>query len=152
MKAGKAGLVLMLLVVASAAAPAAAQGGASCHNINAKGLGQDHGGGQTTAQIIGGGLLHGTTQASFVITGFSGTVASFEGSIVFTVNKGTLTANVAGTLDVATGEFQATTSSISGTGKLAGATGSLSFSGDEDLSTGTFTEDVTGEICADLSP
>jgi hypothetical protein len=32
-----------------------------------------------------------------------------------------LTAHVAGTLDIATGQFQATTSSISGTGKLAGA-------------------------------
>jgi hypothetical protein len=152
MKAGKTVLVLTLLVVAAAAAPAAARGAVSCHTINAKGVGQDLGGGQTTAQIIGGGLLHGTTQASFVITGFAGTVASFDGTIVFTVNNATLTAHVSGTLDVATGEFQATTSSISGTGKLAGATGSLSFSGVEDLSTGTFTEDVTGEICADLSP
>jgi hypothetical protein len=152
MKAGKAVLVLTLLVVATAAAPAAAPGAVSCHNINAKGIGQDLGGGQTIAQIIGGGLLHGTTGASFVITGFSGTVASFEGTIVFTVNNATLTANVSGTLDLVSGEFQATTSSISGTGKLAGATGSLAFSGVENLSTGSFTEDVTGEICADLSP
>jgi hypothetical protein len=96
--------------------------------------------------------LQGTTQASFVITGISGTVASFEGTIVFAVNNGTLTAHVAGTWDIATGQFQATTSSISGTDKLAGATGSLSFSGVEDLSTGAFTESVTGEICANLSP
>jgi hypothetical protein len=152
MKAGKTVLVLALLVVAAAAAPGAARGAVSCHNINAKGIGQDLGGGQTTAQIIGGGLLQGSTQASFAITGFSGTVASFDGTIVFTVNNATLTAKVAGTLDVATGEFQATTASISGTGKLTGATGSLSFTGVEDLSTGSFTEDVTGEICADLSP
>ena len=151
MKAGKTVLILALLIGA-AAAPAAARGATSCHNINAKGVGQDLGGGRTTAQIIGGGLLNGTTEASFTIIGFSGTVASFEGKIVFTVNKATLTANVSGTLDVATGEFNATTSSISGTGKLAGATGSLSFNGVEDLSTGSFTEDVTGEICADLSP
>ncbi len=151
MKAGRTVLILTLLVVA-AAAPAAARGAVSCHNINAKGIGQDLGGGRTTAQIIGGGLLHGTTQGSFVISGFSGTVASFEGTVVFTVNNATLTAYVNGTLDVATGEFQATTSGISGTGKLAGATGSLSFNGVEDLSTGIFTEDVTGEICADLSP
>lgn len=151
MKAGKTALILTLLIVA-ASAPAAARGAVSCHNINAKGVGQDLGAGRTTAQIIGGGLLQGTTQASFVITGFSGTVASFEGTIVFTVNNATLTAHVSGTLDVATGEFNATTSSISGTGKLLGATGSLSFNGVEDLSTGSFTEDVTGEICADLSP
>jgi hypothetical protein len=151
MKAGMRVLVVTLLVVA-AAAPATARGAVSCHNINAKGVGQDHGGGQTTAQIIGGGLLQGTTQGSLVITGLSGTVASFEGTIVFTMNNATLTAQVSGTLDVATGEFNATTSSVSGTGKLAGATGSLSFNGVEDLSTGSFTENVTGEVCADLSP
>jgi hypothetical protein len=151
MKVGMRVLVVTLLVVA-AAAPATARGAVSCHNINAKGIGQDHGGGQTTAQIIGGGLLQGTTQASFTITGLSGTVASFEGTIVFTVNNATLTVQLSGTLDVVTGEFNATSSSISGTGKLAGATGSLSFNGVEDLSTGSFTEDVTGEVCADLSP
>jgi hypothetical protein len=150
MKAGLTVLVVTLLVVA-AGAPATARGAVSCHNINAKGVGQDHGGGQTTAQVIGGGLLQGTTQASFTITGVSGTIASFEGTIVFTVNNATLSAQVSGTLDLATGEFNATTSSISGTGKLAGATGSLSFNGVEDLSTGSFTEDITGEVCADLS-
>src|SRR6266545_2410260 len=133
MKTLKRTLMLLLLVVVAVSAP-----------------GQDLGGGQTTAQIIGGGLLHGTTAASFVITGFSGTVASFEGTIVFTVNRGTLTAGVAGTLDVATGAFSATSTSIAGTGKLAGATGSLAFNGVEDLSDGSFTEDVTGEICVDL--
>lgn len=151
MKAGMSVLVVVLLVVA-VSAPAAAPGAVSCHNINAKGVGQDLGGGQTIAQITGGGLLHGTTQASFTIIGFSGTVASFEGTIVFTVNKATLAAQVSGTLDVATGEFNALSLSISGTGQLAGATGSLSFNGVEDLLTGSFTEDVTGEICADLSP
>jgi len=152
MKACKTILFATLLVVASLAAPGVARAEVSCHNVNAKAVGQDLGGGQTTAEIIGGGLLHGTTQAAFLITGLSGTVASFEGTIVFTVNNATLTANVSGTLDLATGEFQATTSSISGTGKLAGATGELSFNGVEDLSTGSFTEDVTGDICADLSP
>jgi hypothetical protein len=151
MKAGMRVLVVTLLVVA-AAAPATARGAVSCHNINAKGVGQDHGGGQTTAQIIGGGLLQGTTLGSLAITGLSGTVASFEGTIVFTINNATLTAQLSGTLDVATGEFNATTSTISGTGKIAGATGSLSFNGVEDLLTGSFTETVTGEVCADLSP
>ena len=151
MRTGRAALVLTLLV-AAATTPAEARGAVSCHAINAKGVGQDLGGGRTTAHIIGGGLLQGTTEASFVITGFSGTVASFTGTIVFTVNNATLAPAVSGTLDVATGEFEATTSAVSGTGKLAGVTGSLSFSGVEDLATGSFTEDVTGEICADLSP
>ena len=152
MKALKRTLLLLSLVVVGMALPAQAPAAVSCHKINAKGVGQDLGGGMTTAQIIGGGLLHGTTAAQFTITGLSGTVASFEGTIAFTVNGGTLTANVVGTLDLATGAFSATTTSISGTGKLAGATGNLAFNGVENLSTGSFTEDVTGEICVDLAP
>lgn len=145
-------LLVLPVVLAAAAAPATASGAVSCHTINAKGVGQDLGGGRTTADIIGGGLLQGTTAATLTITGFSGTVATFEGTIVFTVNNGTLTAGLSGTFDVATGAFSATTTSISGTGKLAGATGALSFSGVENLADGSFTEDISGEICADLAP
>jgi hypothetical protein len=145
-------LVPLALGVMAAAAPAQASASVSCHNINAKGFGQDLGGGMTTAQIVGGGLVHGTTAATFVITGFSGSVASFEGTIVFTVNRATLTAELAGTFDVATGAFVATSSSIAGTGKLAGATGSLTLQGVEDLTDGSFTETVRGEICVDLAP
>jgi hypothetical protein len=145
-------LLLVSVVVIAVRAPAAAHGGVSCHAINAKGVGQDLGGGMTRAQIIGGGLLHGSTEAAFTITGLSGTVASFEGAIVFTVNRATLTANVAGTLDLANGAFSATSSGITGTGKLAGATGNLSFNGMENLSDGSFTETINGEICADLAP
>jgi hypothetical protein len=152
MKALKTTLLLLSVLVVGMALPAQARADVSCHTINAKGVGQDLGGGMTTAQINGGGLLHGTTAAQFVVTGLSGTVASFEGTIVFTVNGGTLTADLVGTLDLATGVFSATTTSISGTGKLAGATGSLAFNGVENLSTGSFNEDVTGEICVDLAP
>jgi hypothetical protein len=144
--------VLLMLGVVAAAAPAPSSAAVSCHKINAKGVGQDLGGGMTTARIVGGGLLHGTTAATFVITGFSGTVASFHGTIVFTVNRATLTAELAGTFDVATGAFAATSSSIAGTGKLAGATGSLTLQGVEDLTDGSFTETVRGEICVDLAP
>ena len=47
----------------------AAHAAVSCHKINAKGAGQDIGGGITQAQIIGGGLPHGTTQGIFAVTG-----------------------------------------------------------------------------------
>lgn len=145
-------LVVLTLGVVAGVAPAQASASVSCHKINAKGIGQDLGGGMTTARIVGGGLLHGTTAATFVITGLSGTVASFHGTIVFTVNKATLTAALTGTFDVATGAFAATSSSITGTGKLAGATGSLTLRGVEDLTDGSFTETVRGEICVDLAP
>jgi hypothetical protein len=145
-------LSLVIALALTVLAPATVFGGTSCRNINATGVGQDLGGGQTVGQITDGGLLQGTTAASFAITGISGTVASFAGPITFTTNRATLTANLVGTLDVVSGAFSAASSSISGTGKLAGATGSLSFSGVENLSTGVFTEVVSGSICVDLAP
>lgn len=151
MKALARTALVLALAAMAATAPTTASGAISCHKINAKGVGQDHGDGTTSARILGGGLLHGTTEAVFVITGFDPPVASFVGTITFTVNKGTLTAEVEGTFNTETGEFSADSTSISGTGKLEGATGNLAFDGVEDLSTGRFTERVTGEICVDLS-
>jgi hypothetical protein len=144
--------VVLSIAITAATAAAPAPAAVSCHTVNARGVGQDLGGGTTAATISGGGLLEGTTAAAFVITGISGTVASFEGTIVFTVNRATLTASLTGTLDIASGAFSAVSSGIAGTGKLAGATGSLTLQGVEDLSSGSFTETVTGEICADLAP
>ena len=143
---------LLAALALSAIGPASVLGAPSCHPIDASGVGQDLGGGNTVARISDGGLLQGTTAASFAITGFSGTVASFAGTITFTTNRATLTANVAGTLDVATGAFSATTSGMTGTGKLAGVTGSLAFDGLENLATGAFTEMIGGSICVDLAP
>jgi hypothetical protein len=145
-------LPVLIVLALTAAVPAAVLGGTSCHTVDATGVGQDLGGGHTVAQISDGGLLQGTTEASFTITGVSGTIASFAGTITFTTNRGTMTATVAGTLDLATGAFSATTSSLSGTGKLAGVSGSLTFDGVENLATGAFTEVVTGSICVDLAP
>ena len=146
--------LLLLLAALSLAviAPTAVDAAVSCHRIDASGVGQDQGGGNTVARITDGGLLQGTTAAAFTITGLSGTLASFVGTITFTANRGTLAAEVAGTLDLATGAFNATTSSLSGTGKLAGATGGLVFAGVENLLTGTFIEVVTGQVCVDLAP
>lgn len=152
MRAFRVLLPVMLGLSLAIVAPAAVSGGSSCHDIAATGVGQDLGGGDTVARISDGGLLQGTTAASFAITGFSGTVASFVGAITFTTNRATLTAMVAGTLDVATGAFGATGSELSGTGKLVGATGSLVFSGVENLATGAFTETIAGSICVDLAP
>jgi hypothetical protein len=145
-------LPLLAAIVLMAMPSASAIAGSSCHDIDASGVGQDLGGGHTVAQISNGGLLQGTTEAQFAITGLSGTVASFAGAITFTVNRATLTANVSGTLDIVSGMFSATTTSVSGTGKLAGATGNLVFNGVENLATGAFTEVVSGSICVALAP
>jgi hypothetical protein len=129
-----------------------AQTAVSCHKINAKGVGQDLDGGNTQAQIIGGGLLHGTTEAHFEITGGAFPVFAIAGMVTFTTHQGSLTVSVVGTFNVATGDFSASGPVTGATGKLAGATGELSLEGLENLADGTFLEDVTGEICVDLAP
>ena len=151
------GLLLPILMLVEAG-PATA--GVSCHQVNAKGAGQ---GGppragdppgliRTVAQIRGGGLLQGTTQAAFQVTGPTSTGIAFAGGITFTTNRATLTVDLVGTLDLATGEFGASGDVSEGTGKLDGATGTLTLAGVQDLldPAGSFTETVSGEICVDL--
>ena len=144
-------LCLLVLLFAAAAlllvGPAQAAG--PCKTVDAMGTGQDLGGGVTRAQITQGKFLNGTTGAHFTITGSSGDVLSFEGTITFTTDDGTLTVSVTGTLNSATGAFSASGPVTTATGGLAGASGSLSFNGTENLSTGSFVEDITGTICLD---
>jgi len=72
--------------------------------------------------------------------------------VVFTTNHGNLTASVSGPFDLSTGAFNVSGTVTSATDKLAGATGALSFDGIEDLISGQFAEDITGQICVDLAP
>jgi hypothetical protein len=144
--------IFLFVVAASLLAVNTTHAAVSCHKINAKGVGQDLGGGITEAKIIGGGLLHGTTQGSFAITGGVPPVLSIAGTVTFTANKATLTVTVTGTFNVETGNFMASGPVTAATGKLAGATGTLVLDGIEDLTTGTFVEDVGGLICVDLAP
>src|SRR5262249_34863307 len=116
-------LSLVVLVVGSPMMAGQVQAAESCHRINAKGVGQDLGGGNTTARIAGGGLLHGTTAGHFEITGGSPPVFSIAGTVTFTTHRGTLTVAVTGTFDVASGAFAASGPVTASTGKLAGATG-----------------------------
>lgn len=144
---------LLLFVFASALMMVSkAQAAVSCHKINAKGVGQDLGGGVTEAHISGGGLLNGTTTGNFAITGGSPPVFSIAGTVTFTTNQSTVPVSITGAFNVVTGEFIASGPVTGATGKLAGATGTVSFEGIEDLSTGVFVEDVTGIICVDLAP
>ena len=145
-------LLFLFLIGSALVTVTQAQAAVSCHEIKAKGVGQDLGGGTTVADIIGGGLLQGTTVGHFEITGGTFPVFLIEGTVEFTTNKGTLTVAIAGTFDVSTGEFSASGPVIGATEKLAGATGSLRFEGFQNLSDGSFVEDVTGTICVDLAP
>jgi hypothetical protein len=147
---GRIGL-MFFLVVTGFLAWGEVHAAVSCHKINAKGVGQDRGGGVTEAQIIGGGLLHGTTLGSLAITGGTAPDLSFSGTVTFTTKHATLIVTVVGTFNVANGNFIASGPVTAASGKLSGATGSLILEGVQDLATGKFVEDVTGLICVDLA-
>ena len=93
--------------------------------------------------------MAGHTAAAFTINQVVGTTASFTGPIVFTNTLGTLTAQVAGTFDVASGAFQATSTSLTGSGLIRGLSGSVTLQGLEDFATLRFTETITGRLCLD---
>jgi len=150
-KLGRFTLFVFLVAMGALMMSIPAQAGTSCHQINAKGVGQDLGGGSTVATIKGGGLLHGTTVGSFVFTGPD----SFEGTVTFTTNRATLEVTIAGSLTIlspTSAAFNASGPVTDATGKLAGATGSLTLAGVENLLDGSFTETVTGVVCVDLAP
>lgn len=123
------------------------EAGESCHKINARARGQDSGAGVTQAQVIGGGLLQGTTVGNFAIGEVVGSEAAITGTVKFTSNNATLTVTVSGTFNLASGAFSAAGPVTDSTGKLAGASGSLAFDGVENLSNGSFVEDISGRIC-----
>lgn len=143
---------LLVALMAMAMMMGESQAGVSCHKVNAKGKGQDLGSGVTNANINGGSLLNGTTVGNFQIVGFSPPDAAIAGTVVFTTKRATLTVSVAGIFNTATGEFTASGPVTGATEKLAGAAGTLLLDGIEDLSNGTFVEDITGVVCVDLSP
>jgi hypothetical protein len=147
--------LLLVALLAAAAGLAAAPAHATsptaapvrCAPFEATGTGQDLGNGQTTATVSVGGVTVGTTSAAFTITGSEGTTVFFEGPITFTGLSGTLTADVTGTLDAASGDFTSTSTSLSGTRTLRTVTGDVTLIGHEDLTTGAFTESITGDLC-----
>lgn len=149
-------LVVVLVAGGTMLSLASASAGVSCHGIKASAIGQDLGGNpiHTQAQVRGGGLLQGYTDGSLtpIVPPVLFPVIGFTGPIVFTTKQGTLTVNVTGGVDVSTGSFGGTGLVVASTGKLAGATGELTFEGVENLSNGSFVETITGEICVNLAP
>jgi hypothetical protein len=149
---------LFVLVLACAVAPPAgvaeAHGSrhtrALCVPVRAHGVGQDLGNGATEATITSHGVVVGITHAMFTPTTETVTRLTFDGPIVFTPqlsSLGTLTAQVTGGFDLVTGEFHASSTSITGTGLLGNVTGHLSIAGTENLTTGSFTEELRGTLC-----
>lgn len=122
-----------------------------CHKINAKGVGNtvsmSSTGVITEADIIGGGLLNGSTRANLSFTGGSGDELFFDGEIVLTTKHGTVTYDVvSGTFNTTTLAFSADLTATGGDGRFEGATGTLRLQG-VNYPDGTFTEDISGVIC-----
>jgi hypothetical protein len=138
-------LVTALLTVSGAQAGDSTDGH-GCKSVHAVGVGQDLGGGNTTATIKHGGPLNGTTSGHFVVAG-NPPVFTIVGTVSFTTKHGGLNADVAGTFNGVTGAFNAGGPVSAGTGRLAGASGNLVFAGVENLATGAFTETITGTLC-----
>ena len=121
-------LVLAVTAVGLAAA-CPAQAEVTGHKINAKGEGALTGPTTTESQIIGGGILHGTTTSELVFTGVDPTTGdlTYEGVLVLTTEHGTLTlAILDGLFNPVTGEFSNDSTVTDGTGRFAGATRSCS--------------------------
>ena len=129
----------------------------TCHKIDAKGEGritsQTPTETDTESQIIGGGIIHGTTTAQLFPTGFDPAtgIETFAGTLVLTTEHGTLTLDIFdGVFNTVTGEFSNDSVVVDGTDRFAGATGGLFFHGFV-AADGTFTDDeISGQICADL--
>lgn len=120
-----------------------------CAPVYATGTGQDLGNFHTAAKIFVGPVLVATTAASFTATGISGTLVSFAGPIVFTSvgNLGTFTVSAAGSVDTSSGHFEVNGPITAPTGLFVGVTGQLTVVGNENLTSGAFTETVTGQVC-----
>jgi len=108
----------------------------------------------TQEQIIGGGLLTGTSRGHFVAavplvaTGLpvSPTILSYVFEFVITTERGTLTLRDTGIFDQASGEFTDLSRVVGGTERFEGASGTLFLNGKFTDAT-SFEGDISGEIC-----
>ena len=140
-------LSTIVIMAGGAETTAAAVHHEECLSVHARAIGQNLGGGRTHATIIHAGILNGTTTGQLQITGGTPPLLTVEGTGVLTTHHGTLTVRIVGTFNQATGVFTATGQIVHGTGMFAGATGVLTFEGVEDLTSGSFTQTITGTVC-----
>jgi hypothetical protein len=118
--------------------------GPDCHKINTS-LEGHLTGPTATASVIQSGLLRGTTQFSGTFTDAQG---DYVGTLVITTEHGTLTLQDRGHLNLSTGEFTDQLTVSGGTGRFAGATGTLADHGFVNFQTGSLATDAfTGLIC-----
>jgi hypothetical protein len=151
-RAAAAALATGALMAAGLVSPAEAgnangHGKGHCRAFHALGDGVTNTDGTTTATIYRGSHEFGTTTGTFALGATVDAVTSFTGTIVFTNDKGTLTAPVEGTLDTVSGEFGARSASVTGSDGFANVTGKLRVWGTQNLVDGTFTEHLHAKLC-----
>jgi hypothetical protein len=118
--------------------------GPDCHQINTS-LEGHLTGPTSTAGVIQSGLLRGTTQFSGAFTDAQG---DYVGTLVITTKHGSLTLQDQGHLNLTTGEFTDQLTVSGGTGRFAGASGTLADHGFVNFQTGRLAaEAFTGLIC-----
>ena len=149
-KFNKLSLILLGLGLGLLAKATPARAAESCHAVQASAVGQNHGDLTTDATISDGGLLQGTAHTEFTPTGMDGTYFYFTGTVAITAKKATLVVAIEGSFNMSTGGFVARSTGMTGTGRLAGASGALELNGVQDGG-GRFTESLTGTICVDLA-
>ena len=143
-------VVTMAVVAIGLVAAPSANAERGCHKINTVVVGTaDFVTNTVEGEIIGGGILHGTTQGSFTFTNIDPNtgIATYAGSYLITTKHGTLSLDLFdGVINLAT--LSGTNDSVvaAGTGRFEGATGGLFFEGSVGAD-GTFTDRLTGTIC-----
>jgi hypothetical protein len=140
-------VLLFAAVLAASGGGTAATHHDSCLTVDARSTGQNLGHGRTTATISHAGIFNGTSTAQLQITGGHPPVITLAGTGVLTTQHGTLTVSVVGTLNQVTGAIETTGQIVAGTGLFAHATGTLTFAGVQDPTTGRFTNTITGTVC-----
>jgi hypothetical protein len=125
-------------------APSALGPGSDWHEINTT-ITAHLTGPTSTAGTIRSGLLRGTMAFSGTFTDAQG---DYVGTLVITTEHGALTLQDRGHLNLATGEFTDHLTVSGGTGRFAGATGTLSDHGFVNFQTGSLATDAfMGLIC-----
>jgi len=156
----RAALMFLVVFVGTLMVLSQSQAAESKHKINAKGIGlytpTSGSTGETSAKIIGGGLLQGTYLGEWVTTSFVYPIVYGDWiATITTVQGATLTVDCMGTFNILTGDYSMTGDVIGATGKLEGATGILEFEGIQEV-TGDppfmAVETITGIILVDLAP
>lgn len=152
MRAIRALLLAAAVTVAATVSGGPAQAAQGCHNINTQVVGvADFQTNTVEGQVVGGGILHGTAEGTFVFTSIdpeAGT-ATYEGTYMITTKHGTLSLQLFdGVIDLVTLTGSNDSVVTGGTGRFEGATGTLLFEGGVEPD-GTFTDRLTGTICLD---